>query len=61
MVPKLKCHSNWNVTQIGISLMLKMSFRYECHSNWNVTQIRISQNFIDRQIGMSLKLEFHLN
>ena len=33
---KLECHSNQNVTQIGMSLKL------ECHTNWNVTQIRVS-------------------
>ena len=36
---KLECHSNWNVTQIGMSLT------YECHSNWNVTQIRMALKF----------------
>ena len=33
---KLECHSNWNVTQIGMTLKLK------CHSIWNVTQIEVS-------------------
>ena len=29
---KMKCHSNWSVTQNVISLKM------ECHSKWNVTQ-----------------------
>ena len=28
-----ECHSNWNVTQIGIPL------KFECHSNWKTKYI----------------------
>ena len=52
---KSERHSNWNATQIDLSLKLnvikiKMTLNLECDSNWNVTQI-----------GMSLKLECHSN
>ena len=30
---KLKCQSNWNVTQICVSL------KFECHSNWKTKYI----------------------
>ena len=36
---KFECHSNLNVTQIGMSL------KYEFHSNWNLTQIGMSLKF----------------
>ena len=65
-------HSNWDITQTGMSIWL------EYHSNWNVTQIWMSpkmnviQNRMLRnikchsnwnltQVGMSLKLECHFN
>ena len=46
---QIECHSNWNVTQNGISLKMEchpklnvnkigMSVKLECHSNWNVTE-----------------------
>ena len=52
---KLECHSNWNATQIKMSLKLnvtqiKMSLSLECHPNCNVAQI-----------GMSLKFKCYLN
>ena len=31
---KIECHSNINVTQIGMAL------KFEYHSNWNIIQIR---------------------
>ena len=49
----MECHSQYNVTQNGMSKKLEchpngMSFKIECHSKWNVTQ-----NI------MSLKMECH--
>ena len=58
---KLECHSNWNVTQIGISVEL------ECHSNQNVTQTGISlkleshSNWNVSQFEISLKMKCHSN
>ena len=52
MSVKLKCHSNWNVTQIEMSLKL------ESHWNWNVTQILMSlklEDLIDWNGCKSLK------
>ena len=50
---KYECHSNWNVTQIGMSLKL------EYHSNWMSLKLESFLNYNITQIGMSLKLEYH--
>ena len=47
---KSERHSNWNATQIVISLKfniikIKMSLNLECDSIWKVTQILMSLKF----------------
>ena len=51
--PQIEHNSNWNFTQIGMSLKLEshsnkkvtqigMSLKLEHHLNWNTTQIEVS-------------------
>ena len=46
---KNQCYSNWNVTQI------KMSLKMECHSNLNVTQIGRLNRLEEKALSMSLR------
>ena len=45
MSPKLECHLNWNVNQIGMSLKL------ECYSNWNVGRGEAGKQVFDQTIN----------
>ena len=64
----MECHSNWNVTKIGMSsnlivtqnrsvTQIGMSLKLECHLNWKVTQIGMSLKLDVIQIGISHKLK----
>ena len=46
---KMKCHSNWNVTQDEMSPKLECQLKIKCHSTSNATENK-----------MSLKGEFNL-
>ena len=65
----MECHSQWNVTQNGMSLKIEC-LKMECHSNgmslemefplkWNVTKNGMSLKWNVTQNEMLLKMECH--
>ena len=62
---KMECHSNWNATQIGMSLKMEfhsngMRLKKERHSNLNVTKMECNSKLNVPQIERLYRLKWLL-